>query len=498
MKIRHTAFVISLSYLLTAPLVAQTITGGTCSAANLKGTYALNLGGRGISSTGTFTGSYQSNGTATFDGVSAVTFAGTVNTNLATGKSFTYSGTYTVPSNCYGTITLTTGSTATFTLVVWSSGRQFNIVGSDSTYVYAGGGDNFQPSACATSSLSGPYAFTGSGFTLSGTTQNGAADESGVLQFDGQGGATASYSVTSAGAAASSVTSSGTYSVTSGCTATATLTDSNGKTNTLNIVVTGIDANALDILAANSQFVRTGQARSAFSNPTESIGNVASYTVNATPPGSVFVLFGVGLSARQVNATTVPLPTTLLNTTVTVNGEQAPLFFIDTGQIDAQMPWDIPAAAVATVIVKNGTATSNAAAVFVPSTATPGLSVYNTNRAVIVNKDGSVNSAAAGAAVGDEVVAYFTGGGPVQNASAQVTGHAAPSGLSPTTGNWSVTVGGVQAPIVDYIGLTPGSVGLYQANFRVPQLARGTYPVVITIGGQASTNTPVPLMTVTN
>jgi len=74
------------------PLAAQQISGGTCSASNLSGTYALNLGGRGISSGGTFTGSFQGNGTATFDGQSNVTFTGTYNTNSATNQKFTYSG----------------------------------------------------------------------------------------------------------------------------------------------------------------------------------------------------------------------------------------------------------------------------------------------------------------------------------------------------------------------------------------------------------------------
>lgn len=178
---------------------------------------------------------------------------------------------------------------------------------------------------------------------------------------------------------------------------------------------------------------------------------------------------------------------------MTVNGETAPLFYVNTGQIDAQMPLDIQPGTVATVIVKNGTATSNATAVYVPA-AGPGLSVYSNNRAVVVNKDGTVNSGTAAAAVGDEVVAYFTGGGAVNASGKLTTGAASPSGLSRLTQSATVTVGGQNATI-DYIGLTPGSVGLYQVNFFVPQIAKGTYPVVITIAGQASNN---PVMTVSN
>jgi uncharacterized protein (TIGR03437 family) len=84
-----------------------------------------------------------------------------------------------------------------------------------------------------------------------------------------------------------------------------------------------------------------------------------------------------------------------------------------------------------------------------------------------------VNDANTPAAVGDEVVVYLTGGGPVNASGKLVTDSPAPSGLSPVTDpNATVTVGGQNA-VVKYIGLTPGSIGLYQANFIVPQLPRG-------------------------
>ena len=36
---------------------------------------------------------------------------------------------------------------------------------------------------------------------------------------------------------------------------------------------------------------------------------------------------------------------------------------------------------------------------------------------------------------------------------------------------------------VEYVGLTPGVVRLFQTNFTLPTLAPGTYAVVVTIGG---------------
>jgi uncharacterized protein (TIGR03437 family) len=240
---------------------------------------------------------------------------------------------------------------------------------------------------------------------------------------------------------------------------------------------------------------------SAIENPTQAIANVASYAINATPPGSVFALFGSGLATKTASATNVPLPNTLLTTSVKVNGTSVPLFYVDTGQIDAQMPWEIPGGTVASVVVTNGSSTSNAVAVYVPATGTPGLSFYSTNRAVVVNQNGSTNSSTAPAAVGDEVVLYFTGGGPVTGSGKLVSGAGAPAGFL-VSGNYTITVGGINATNIPYVGLTPGGIGLYQANFIVPQIAKGTYPVVVTIAGQASNAlggpAPNPVMTISN
>jgi uncharacterized protein (TIGR03437 family) len=66
--------------------------------------------------------------------------------------------------------------------------------------------------------------------------------------------------------------------------------------------------------------------------------------------------------------------------------------------------------------------------------------------------------------------------------------------MSPVAGSNSVKVSGVDA-LVNYMGLTPGSVGLYQANFVVPKVGTGDHQLVITIAGQASNN---PLIAVSN
>ena len=494
MRNARTVCLIASVCLLAAPAAAQNqIGGGSCSAATLSGTYSLTLGGRAISSAGTYAGAVEGIGTATFDGKSVVTFSGVVNTNQVAGRTFSDAGTYALASNCYGPINFasTSGSAATYTLVVWNGGKNFAATGEDATYTYNGSGNNVSPVGCANATLSGAYTFNALGSPLAGTAPSGSGTDTGVFQFDGQGNVTASYTETLAGANPAAVTATGTYSVTSACLASATLVDSNGQTNALNMVVTGNYGANASLILANPRFIRSGSANAALLNPTQSIGNVFSYAVNSTPPGSVFVLYGTGLATKEGSAATVPFPTTLLTTKVTVNGTAVPLYYVSPTQINAVMPWEIPGGAVASVVVANGTATSNAAAVYVPATGTPGIAGYNSNHAVVTNPDGvTVNSAAKPANVGDEVTAWFTGGGPVNAAGKLVTGAPAPAGFSPITGSYTVTVGGQNA-VVDYIGLTSGSIGLYQANFVVPQLTKGTYPVQITIAGQASNSASI-------
>lgn len=468
------------------------ISGGTCSASNLTGTYEFLLAGRQITSGGAIVKLFEAAGSAAFDGQSKVTLtmtANTVNSSQTFGTPLTYSGTYTIQSNCQGSISITSGDTATFALVAYSVNattqvaNSFTVVGTDATYAFNGSG-SVQPAACSVSTLSGAWPFSANGNTLSGSTISGIIDLAGLLTFDGQGNATAGWS-TSSNTATTNVTATGTYAVSSACLGTITLADSAGNKYSWNLSVLGTAANNFAFATANTQELFTGNGRAAFVNPGLAVVNAASFTSGATPPGSVFSLFGSDLATGQAQPSTLPLPTTVLTTSVTVNGEAAPIFYVNSTQINAQMPWDVQPG-LATVIVKNGSSTSNSVAVNIPAAATPGIVVYGQNQAVVVNQNGTVNSTTATAKPGDVVVAYFTGGGPVNAASKLTTGAVAPSGLSPVTGTATITVNGKAATPVNYIGLTPGGIGLYQANFTIPQVAAGNHPLVITIAGQAS------------
>ena len=467
-----------------------------CSAATLAGPYSLVLTGRTISSAGALTGSFQSTGTASFDGVGIVTFSLTANSTISLGTQETLSGTYTLASNCVGTVNITTGDVASFTLVAYNAGKNFTITGGDATYPLTGSG-SVQPSSCNASAVSGAYSFSGSGNTsgnVMGMTSITAANSiSGLLNFDGRGDVTGSWSIaTNTGSTSDTV--SGQYSMTSSCVGTATVTDPSGSISTLHFVVTSANnANiALDIASLTSIFSTT--AHSTFTFPGLSVASAASGVSGYAPPGSIFALYGNALVTGSAQSTKIPLPVTLLNTSVTVNGEAAPLFYVSATQINAQMPLDIQPG-LATVVVTNGTSSSNSVAVSVPATAAPGIFVqYPTNQAVVQNQDGSENSAAAPAHVGDTVVAYFTGGGPVNASGPLVTGAASPgNGPSPDIESAQVTVGGVQSTSIPYAGLTATLVGLYQVNFVIPQVSPGNHNLVLTINGVSSAVTTISI-----
>lgn len=475
-----------------------------CNTATLNGTYYMTLNGR-LAPAGGITRIVASDGAATFDGQGRVTFnltSNSVNGSQVFGAPLTYSGTYSLQSSCQGSINITTGNTATFAVVAYNfdttslQAKSFSMVGTDSNYAYTGSG-TIQPAACAVATLSGTWPFSGTGNSLSGSNVTGLDDLAGVLQFDGQGNVKASFTQVS-NSAATSYSASGTYSITEACLGSLSLTDNQNNTYTGALSVFGVDTyqypDNFELVVTTPQLIFTGAGRAAFDNPAEAVVNNSYFGPAATPAGSVFSIFGADLATGGNQPSAIPLPTKALTTTVSVNGELAPLFYVSPGQITAQMPEDIKPGLV-TVLVNSGSSASNAVAVIVP-TAAPEISVVpGTNVAVVTfTADYSYVTSSHPAHVGDSVVAWFTGGGPVDASGKLANGARSPAGLSPVTGPYTITVGGVDASAGSYVGLTPGSIGLYQANFLVPSgVATGSQKVVLTISGQASN---APLMSV--
>lgn len=210
--------------------------------------------------------------------------------------------------------------------------------------------------------------------------------------------------------------------------------------------------------------------------------NAASFATNALSPGSLFSIFGSALAPMSASAPSTPLPLTLADVSVTVNGLEAPLLYVSAQQINAQMPSAVQPGQ-ASVVVRVSGKLSAASSVTINQTA-PGIFTGADNQAAALNADGSENDAANPALVGSVVSVFFTGPGPVQTLPAD--GEAAPIAVPDTIASpVTATIGGMPAQI-QFAGLAPGWVGLGQVNMTVPALGSGTFPVAITIGSSVS------------
>lgn len=257
--------------LLAAPLLAQTqIGGGTCSSSSLTGTYALSLTGRQVSTAGAITNVLQANGSATFDGLSAITMALTQDTNQAVATQVTWSGTYSVQANCVAVATITSGGSATLNVMIYNQGKFFVLTGNDSTYSYTGSGDSQPTTACTNGTLTGVYTFNATGFSLAASSVSGASNAAGLLQFDGQGSLTVNVTLAALGATSSALALTGSYTISSNCLGSATLSDSNFHTYVMTFSISSVtptNTNLFAMLARLTQFLMSGGAHNAYGQP---------------------------------------------------------------------------------------------------------------------------------------------------------------------------------------------------------------------------------------
>ncbi len=223
----------------------------------------------------------------------------------------------------------------------------------------------------------------------------------------------------------------------------------------------------------------------------QSIVSAASFAGGGVAPGEIATIFGVNLGpaaptlVREFDAATGRLPTEFAGVQATFNGVPSPLFFVFEGQLNLQVPYELEGANTAQVVVSyNGAAGGPVTVPVLP--ARPGLFTQpRASQAIIVNQDGSINSASSPAPRGSVVVAYATGQGSLDNPIA--TG--APAGGDPLSRarNVSATVGGAPATVL-FGGMSPDFVGLMQVNLRVPPAAPmgSAVPFVVAVDGASS------------
>jgi uncharacterized protein (TIGR03437 family) len=197
--------------------------------------------------------------------------------------------------------------------------------------------------------------------------------------------------------------------------------------------------------------------------------HAASFTPNgALVPGSIVSIFGANLASTSAGASSLPLPKTLAGASLQVGGYDVPLFYSSGGQINAQLPFELPPNSRPQLIVKGADFVTVPETITV-ATARPGI--FSTTQdgkgqGVIMDVGNRLVDSANPAKAGDVVVVYCTGLGATNPAVR--SGEAAPaSPLAKVVTPVTVTIGG-QPATVQYAGLTPGLVGLYQVNVQIP------------------------------
>jgi uncharacterized protein (TIGR03437 family) len=261
-----------------------------------------------------------------------------------------------------------------------------------------------------------------------------------------------------------------------------------GTAGPLSTTVTAIDSTG----ALQGSVTLSGDLQTTTGIPIINEGGVvssASFGAEAPlSPGGILAAFGVGLADANASAGSLPLPTQLGVTRMSIAGREAPIFFAGTGQVNGVLPFDLMPNTSHQLSIRRGNRRSNfadvALALTQPSTFTvdqsgsgQGIVVDGANPTVLVNASNPVSR-------GGVVVIYLEGlGGVTPAVTAGAASPASPlaTAIAPVT----VTIGGQDAPVL-FAGLTPFFTSLYQINATVPLgvTPGNAVPLVVTAGGQ--------------
>jgi uncharacterized protein (TIGR03437 family) len=208
----------------------------------------------------------------------------------------------------------------------------------------------------------------------------------------------------------------------------------------------------------------------------------------AVAPGALVSVFGSFPGATQALAGSIPLPDSLGQVSVTIDGTTAPMLFANGSQLNVQMPWEAAAGTAKVVVNSNGaiepsfnmTVQAEAPGIF---TTASGL-----GQAIAINPDGSLagpSGSIPGLAMrpanqGDQLIILATGLGAVIPSIAD--GAASSDTLRTAVTMPTVTIGGTTAK-VSFAGLSPQFVGVNQINVTVPSGVSGVVPLQMSSGG---------------
>jgi uncharacterized protein (TIGR03437 family) len=232
--------------------------------------------------------------------------------------------------------------------------------------------------------------------------------------------------------------------------------------------------------------------------PGNGVVNTANF-LGTVAPGGLISIFGANL-ASAATAASSPLPTLLGGACVTLNNTPLSLLATSPSQINAQLPPTLAAGRYPLVVRSlTGQAASSSVNVTVSKYA-PAVFVDGQG-AALYHADGTrVNQDHPGKR--DEKLTLYATGLGVTTGGRVTVGTPAPASPLAVTAPVSLYFGNPlikeAAIIVDWSGLLPGYIGVYQINCRIPgaHLNGDALPITLKIGGVSSptTGNNVPLV----
>jgi len=226
--------------------------------------------------------------------------------------------------------------------------------------------------------------------------------------------------------------------------------------------------------------------------------------------GAWCTLYGVGLSADTKQSNSVALPTSLASRELVVNDQmKAPLHYVSPGQINFVFPKAAPLGSERIALRIADTGELMAGGAVLVAAYSPGFFTRAQNgagQAAALNADNSINSAANPAPRGSVIQLFGTGQGPVVTPVAD--GQPGPNTPDKTVAQPTAdantclnkqpavcialggSAGGATLADIQYSGLAPGLVGVWQVNFKIPTTGStgNTISVRALIGGANQSN----------
>jgi len=201
----------------------------------------------------------------------------------------TFSGNYSIGSNCSGTATLSDslGNTSTLSITVISNGQEVLFIQTDAGTVISGTAQRGQ-FACTNAALAGTYSYSIEGFIIGSSGAVPTAD-SGLLIADGNGNFHGADAI-SEGGSVNVRTISGSYSIGSDCSGNAIFTDTLGDRLGLDIFIAD-GGNQVEFVQTDPQTVisGSGEKQSGGTCGTATLNGVYGYAIEGWLVSSGFV-----------------------------------------------------------------------------------------------------------------------------------------------------------------------------------------------------------------